>query len=402
MRKLLILSFLLCFYSKSFSQIAFEKGYLINESDHRIECEIKNLDWKKNPTQFEYKLPSSQEIKIGNLESVKEFGINGLLKYIKATVELDESSSSLNAMSKDMNPSFQSKEVFLNVLVEGKATLYSYENQVVKRYFYSISGADPKQLIYKKYKVNERVGENNQFRNQLTFDLSCVSINSPMELEYTQSDLGKYFIEYNQCSNSQYETFKKRESNLFHLSVRPGISSNSLKIENSQSSYGEIDFGESMDFRLGLEAEFILPHDKNRWGVIVEPTYRYYKSEENITTVNTNEDYLVSIEYTSIELPIGFRHYFLLNERSKLFINLSYVIEFGSGSLIEFERFDGAQPTPLETHSAGNFAMGAGFKYLDKLNFELRAHTNRDVLGTYNNWSSQYQSFNFIIGYSLF
>lgn len=403
MRKLLILSFLLCFYFKSFSQIKFEKGYLINESDQRVECEIKNMDWKKNPTQFEYKLPSSQEIKIGNLEFVKEFGVNGSFKYIRAKVEIDESSSSLNAMSEEMNPQFRLKVVFLQALVEGKATLYSYENQAVKRYFYSTDDLTPKQLIYKKYKVNGRVGENNQFRNQLTFDLTCSSTNSPMNLEYTQSVLGKYFMEYNKCNDSPSVTYKKsNQSGLINLSLRPGISSNSLKIENFESSYGEIDFGRSIDFRFGIEAEFLLPNDKNRWAAIIEPTYRYYSSEETIKTINSDEDYLVSINYTSVELPIGFRRYFLLNEKSKLFVNLSYVIEFGSGSLIEFKRADGAEPTPLETHSAGNFAMGAGLKFMDKLSVELRAHSNREILGTYNNWSSQYQSFQFILGYSLF
>lgn len=403
MKKILTLAICLLFSAHSYSQITFEPGYIINESNERIECEIKNIDWKKNPTQFEYKIPSSEEVLIGNLQMVKEFGINNTSRFIKSNVEIDESSSSLSSMAQEMDPVFESKVLFLKTLVEGKASLYSYENKSVKKYFYSVDGSDPKQLVYKKYKINDRVGENNEFRNQLASNLSCSSGDLPTQLGYTQGELEKYFIKFNQCSNSPYSTFdKKDKKELIHVALRPGLSMNSLKIENSTSTFGKIDFGSSMSFRIGLETEFLLPSNKNKWAVILEPTYQNFKSEKSIKSSGVNESYNVTVDYKSIELPIGFRHYFYLNQKSKLFINLSYLIEFGTGSTIDFIRSDGAKPSPLETHSSGNFALGGGFKYLDKLSLEVRAHSNRDILGTYNNWSSDYKSLNFIIGYSIF
>ena len=41
---------------KGFSQIKFENGYFINNSDEKIECLIKNKDWDDNPVKFNYKL----------------------------------------------------------------------------------------------------------------------------------------------------------------------------------------------------------------------------------------------------------------------------------------------------------------------------------------------------------
>ena len=38
------------------AQISFEKGYYIDNSNQKVDCLIKNVDWKNNPTSFEYKL----------------------------------------------------------------------------------------------------------------------------------------------------------------------------------------------------------------------------------------------------------------------------------------------------------------------------------------------------------
>lgn len=53
MKKLLFVV-ILCSYSFTFSQIRFEKGYLINNQDVKSEVLIKNEDWTLNPTEFFY------------------------------------------------------------------------------------------------------------------------------------------------------------------------------------------------------------------------------------------------------------------------------------------------------------------------------------------------------------
>ena len=73
-----------------------------------------------------------------------------------------------------------------------------------------------------------------------------------------------------------------------------------------------------MNGRFGVETEFILAFNKNKWGVTIEPTYQYYKSEKKPSDVEAK------LNYTSVEIPIGIRHYFYLSEKSKIFINASY------------------------------------------------------------------------------
>ena len=54
MKNLLVISFLF-YLTFSYSQITFEKGYFISNDGIKTECFIKNLDWRNNPTEFEYK-----------------------------------------------------------------------------------------------------------------------------------------------------------------------------------------------------------------------------------------------------------------------------------------------------------------------------------------------------------
>lgn len=96
-----------------YSQISYEKGYYIDNSGQKTECLIKNNDWLRDPTDFKYKLSESDDIKTNDLESVKEFGIYGITKYIRATVEMDISTENINDMDNDLNPKFQKNTAIL-------------------------------------------------------------------------------------------------------------------------------------------------------------------------------------------------------------------------------------------------------------------------------------------------
>ena len=82
MKKQLLFLLITILSFNCYSQISFEKGYYIDNSNQKTNCLIKNIDWKNNPTQFEYKLSENSESKKKTIESIKEFGINNISKYI--------------------------------------------------------------------------------------------------------------------------------------------------------------------------------------------------------------------------------------------------------------------------------------------------------------------------------
>jgi hypothetical protein len=391
-----------------YSQMVFENGYFINESNQKVDCLIKNIDWKNNPTDFEYKLSQKADIKKADIQIVKEFGINGVSKYIRALVKLDRSGDNVNdELSTDRNPIFNEEQLFLKVLIEGKASLFLYEDGNLKRLFYKMADSEVKQLVYKVYLTKENdLARNNHFRQQLFLDLKCqdIRMNEIERIGYNERDLCRFFVRYNECDNSQYVNFEaKQKKDLFNLTIRPGINISSLSIQNSIAAPRDTDFSTSYNFRFGVEAEFILPFNKNKWSLIIEPTYQYFKSEITTKTSNVPGGMLTAnVDYKSIELPFGIRHYFFLKNGFKIFTNASYIIDFSSKSSIPFIRSNGSELSSLDVKSRNNLAIGIGCKHKDKYSLEMRYQTNRNILDGYTYWNSDYKTVSVIFGYSFF
>ena len=392
-KQLLFLLTILSF--NCYSQISFEKGYYIDNTNQKINCLIKNIDWKNNPTDFEYKLSENSESKKAILETIKEFGIDNISKYVRSTVNIDRSSEKINNLSNDKNPIFKEEKLFLKVIVEGKAILYQYVDGNLKRYFYNKQNSNIEQLIFKRYKTNEnKVGKNNRFRQQLFVDLKCPNFKTSkiQNLKYKKNSLVQFFTEYSECHNHELINFEpKQKRDLFNLTIRPRINSSSLTIKNSLSDSRNIDFENNIGFGFGLEAEFILPFNKSKWSIIIEPTYQSYRSQKT-----------TNVDYSSIEIPLGLRHYFFLNNSSKIFINTSYIVDLSLKSSIEFTRNDGSKLNSLNIKTRPNIGFGIGYKQNDKYSVEMRYQIGREVLSDYIIWNSEYKTLSIIFGYSLF
>ena len=374
------------------SQISYVEGYFINDSNQKIDCLIRNIDWKNNPVEFEYKISEQAKKETLTIDSVKEFGIDNVSKYIRFDVNIDRSSNHQNHLSNDKNPIFKKEKLFLKVLIEGEASLFLYKDKSLTRYFYKTSQLDIMQLIFKEYKTPEnKIATNNEFRRQLYNNLKCsdISLVDLKHIDYEKKTLLKFFNKYNRCNNSEFVNFEEKvKSDLFNLNIRPGINSSSLFIKNSAISSGSTDYDNELAFRIGLEFELIMGFNKNKWAVIIEPTYQYYKAEDKVIT-NLNN---TNVDYKSFELPIGVRHYLFLNNNSKIFINGSFIYDFVFNSKVRY----------LDASSSVNLAMGVGYNYNKKYSVEFRYHTNRNILTDYVAWSSDYKTISIIFGYTIF
>ncbi len=408
MRKLsLILGLIIILSINSNSQTLFESGYFINESGKKKICLIKNIDWLNNPTNFEYKLSNSSHIQTATIDSIKEFAIDGVSKYVRATVDLDKSSDMLDELSTERNPIFEKKKLLLKVLIEGKASLYSYVKGNSRIFFFKTNNMDFNQLIYKRYLIDGKIRQNNLFRQQLYNHLKCQAI-SQKEIKtakYHKNSLLQLFEKYNEYSQSDYHKFENQHrKDLFNLSVIASINSNNLYIKNLLTEEKTINLDNKINLKFGFETEFILPYNKNKWGIVIQPSYQHYSSDK-LTQNNYGYDGamdLTKIEYKSIELPIGLRHYLFLNNDSKIFVNILYELDFTSNSSILIDRGYSSIHNSLEVKSGTNLAFGVGFKYLNKLSVELRYKTERELLGEYLYWKSGFETFSLLLGYTIF
>jgi hypothetical protein len=397
-----LLSVLLAFITlHSFSQISFEKGYFIDNNNQRVECFIKNTDWKNNPKEFEYKFEADSMSQKGNLNTVKEFGVTGFSRYVRADTKIDISPTAYDHLSRDRNPEWSQEKLFLKVLVDGKAVLYYYEKNGLVRFFYSVSDTSINQLIYKEYFVaNDQVAENFKFREQLWTDVRCPNTTASIvdQLNYRKSDLKNYFIKYNKDNNIIPGIYEKKEGkDAFHLKITPGFCYSSLIISNTVYDNYNTKFNNQLNFRMGLEGEYILPFNKNKWGVIFEPTFQYFNAKVEKSNAN------VTLHFNAIEFPIGCRYYFFLNKELKLFANAMYIpnLSFGFNSTFVYQStISSVSQTTIELKGGQSLAFGGGIGY-KKFSAELRYYTDRDIFSDYQSWYIDYQKYMLILGFRI-
>jgi len=405
-KKILFLLLFAILSIKSFSQIIYERGYFIDNLNLRTECLIRNVDWKNNPTKFNYKLALDSIVQIVDIKNVKEFGIYDASKYIRALVDIDRSSENINNLGTDRNPTYQKEQLFLKILVEGLATLYVYEGENITRFFFKVNNSEINQLVYKKYLYENQVLQNNSFRQQLVnnFKSQQISPYDVVNLRYSKTDLEKFFIKYNKVMDSEYTNYNlKQKRDLFNLTIRPGLNLSHLSIENTMSDFWNNDYGNEINFRFGVETEYIFPFNKNKWSIIIEPTFQYYYSDSKKETNELSGGFRITkVNYQSFELPVGLRHYFYLNDKSKIFANISYVIDFSYKSSVRLTRLDGSLISSLDITSRPNLSLGIGYKYKNRLSLEIRQQTKRQILSDYNYWKTNYGTMSIILGYTLF
>jgi len=407
-----LLSLFLLFSISCLAQISYEEGYFTdNEGDTTI-CFIQNEDWINNPIDFQFKQALSSASQSADISSIKEFGIPGKIKYVRSLVKIDRSSDKLGFLSETRAPEFQEEQLFLEELLQGNARLYRYRDENLIRYFYSVDEQAIEQLIYKRYTLSKgsNVGINRTFQEQLRRDLSCHhdKIRAVEKVKYLKKDLVKYFTDYNACQGSNYQLNDRKKDNignLFNLYLKGGLRQSSLFIDHLQSNSRDVEFGNQLGLRLGIEAEFILPFLNNKWAVTLESNYNTFKSETEITYLRTaaiTRSTIVSVNYKAIDNPIGLRYFIFFNEQSKLFVGANYVFSASLGENILAER---RSVVDLDIDSiflvSNNFGLSVGYNHLDKYNIELKYEFQRNFL-SYLYWSSKYSNITLSAGISIF
>ena len=366
-----LLFLLLTFFTTAFSQIRFEKGYLINNQNEKSEVLIKNDDWSLNPTEFTYKKSDDGAEMKGKMNDVTEFGVYNFSKYVRFNGPIDQSTEDLQILDGNKNPKWVEKTVFLKQLAEGKRNLYTFSDSKVHRFFFSEEDGPIKQLIYKKYFAygdNSNVYTNNEFRSQIATSFGDEETRKKIDnLTYKNEFLTAIFKKFNGGENS--ELVSDRAKSTFNFYLKGGISFTSAKLNIEDGSPVNVDFASKISPKFGVELEYVLPFRKNKWSVFLEPTYQTYKQ----TGKNfTNNDAMIS--YNVIELPVGVRHYFFIDQNSRIFLEaVATLAELKIGD--NFIRYGIPGTTAEKIFDLGsqiNISGGIGYSYNNKYSVSAR------------------------------
>jgi hypothetical protein len=389
------------------SQVQYEKGYFLDNNKNKTECLIRFLDWDNNPEKFEYKLNEGEDSKTGDVNSISKLEIYNKVIYMAASVDIDINTSTSNELNNNAELELTKKRIFLQLLVEGKANLYHYVDANSRRFYYQI---DENQIILLEYKEyineNNKIAKNENYKGELWNNLKCSSLKlkSVNKARYNQADLISILETYNTCENELTYTFKKvKRKDVFNLTIRPGLNFTSIDLDNpgtNQILTRDLKYDQETSLRIGLQLEYILPTKRRKWAVTLEPTYNYYKTEKTYNTTpnsNSGQSVTASADYSSVEIPIGIRHYSLLNEDSKLFISGAYVLDISLKNDIVF-----SESVKYEGDTGNNLAFGLGYVFKDKYSIEARLNTSRELLKNFDEESADFKGFSLIFGYTIF
>lgn len=385
----------LCIGFRSIAQIEFEKGYFITNDGQKVTCLIKNKDWENNPVKFEYMLNKNSNILTNTIEDVQEFGIDNFSRFERHEVAIDKSTNDLTYLSKVRTSTYVKETLFLKLLVEGKANLLLYKEGNLVRFFYKKENSKIKQLEYKIYETtNGRVAKNYNFRYQLSQDVSCDNLKTD-RLKYTKKEIVNYFMQFNNCNGKQIalDFTKKATKSDINIRLKGGIGLGSFELYSFKMySNDETDvFNPNIQYKLGVETEYVFPFQKNKWATFAMLSFQNYNASNN------KGNYSQKINYTSTQLVMGARHYLFLKNQSKLFASTGIILDFPLNPSFALTPY-----VDLEFNFDINFFMGLGYVLNDKITLEVQYLFSRNSLSYYESYGSNFNSFGILMGYTLF
>ena len=214
-----------------------------------------------------------------------------------------------------------------------------------------------------------------------------------------------FFKNYNECKSFSYKTFaSKRTKAAYHFNIIAGATFSKGTFtfpdpsigggipSSGSSNYLEEDDAKSESYEpsfiIGMEAEILLPFNKNKWSIFIAPNYQQSNFEMlNRPQKNVNLSKNASVSYSYIDIPIGVRHYFNLNENSQLFLDAAMgysVLLNAEESTYTKVNADTLYYTEIDNQdSVGtSFKIGVGYNVNKKYGFSLNYYPSKKLSRT--------------------
>ena len=373
-------------------------GYYITASGQRTEGYFKDT-YFQDETTLRFSATSGGKFEKLEPSMIQEYGIGQDYRFVKHTVQVDKAGIDGDQIGLNKEPSFETMTIFLNVLAEGDASLYSYTSNGVVKYFYDVKSRQVpvKQLVYRKYKATATAtAENNRFRQQLYADLQCASadeLNKYLNISYSKKDIIPLIKLYNDCKKFSTKTYRNdsgKPAKLYY-NVYAGVYNATYNIEGLTNP---IEADNSIGFTGGIELSYVFPSQK--LGLFFRGEYETLSATSSVDVGSrfgpTVTTYSYNSDLKNINLFLGPRYFIPLGERSKLSIDASLMASFVKGFVTQdtsIDYNDGSEVLTSRTlqlpfEDAIALSVGAGYIFNNKFTAELRLDTNRNYFGDTN------------------
>lgn len=383
MKKIISFFLFLSLQTLIYSQTKYLPGYFVNNFHDTIRCFIQFEEWKNNPDNFNYKLLQGSEKQTITIKDVSSFEIINKVKFIRATVNVDMSNENLNNLSKKPAPEWENKTVFLLYLVEGKANLYIYETDIIRRLFYNIDSSNIKQLIYKSYFDDDKhIHYNEEFKKQLIQDLNCnqQTFNYVKTIQFSSISLITFFELFNECNKSNtikhYKNFSASQD-FYKIGIGSSISNIHIYREGIEEVTYDIKTANKPRISFLYEYENILPYRNKHFAIFLQTEFNMLnESFSHIYFAKTD----FKVRYYAISPNLGLRYYFNIKNNfsvnSSIFVSPTSLLLFKSG--IQFDEYQANKFT-----SRGYYGFSIGIvkdKYSISYSYTSLQRINNDFV----------------------
>lgn len=383
MRILTLLTVLFCAVS-SYAQDL--KGYYVTESGQTVNGFFEKGDFNDN---LSLKFKETPAVSAQNLPSdVVGYGIEDLnLKYEKHVVKLDVSKK----RSRFRDPEWGTKTIFLNVIVSGNASLYSYTEEDEVKYFFTTQEkkGEVEQLINKKYYVSDaETAVNQAYRQQLYVSVNCKNektVSKFVGVQYDKAVLRDLFVEYNKCMGSDSKVYIAKTGAGFKFTAFAGMNSTMFGVTDTERP---ADKGSDINYAFGAEVAYRFSTQVSE--IFFRAEYETLNGSVEGRIDNIYNHIITTYDFSGSALNTyyGYRYNFILSQKNKLYLEGSVCLSFPSGDVkqnITIYPTSEGDPYPELSHNYSWRTIacadfGIGYVFDKRYGISLRYSTKRDFL----------------------
>ncbi len=338
MSRFCLLILLTLVVSKASGQVSFTEGYYIINSDTLSGFVEERESYLNDKLKFRKKMDGETTSYLKTSVSVIYLSSLNQL-YIKRTVDIDKKPFKVGELEENFSKKIVTETVFLKYLVQGKIDLLRYADEDSRVHYFYKNKQEIKELNQVRFKdKNGRMIEFPEYKQQIK-NLFSDCVNQNLEpTSFSQKELEKIFIKYNECGG-QNVSQKKKSTSKTSLSIVTGFSNNRLSYEGSDyvgliaqiPNYTPttnyligiaLNFSKRKASPLGLSLELLI---KNAGQYVASPQdpiiLRTYDVNMNFTYSNLNTNFQYSFLRNSKIVPYlkgGIGVSYLLNSTSRI------------------------------------------------------------------------------------
>jgi hypothetical protein len=264
----------------AYSQQNFIPGYVVTLQGDTLKGSVDYRNWDRNPNKIVFR----QEGKTTSIQfsppDIKSFEANNEV-YVSATVKTDISPRNLNNVYHEDGLTTKMDTVFLQVIISGTKSLYSYKSKIGIDNFYVKDKTIFELLQYNIFRshVDSRIHFNKRYIGQLTLYFNNdPSIRKKLKrTEYTKTSLKNLFLTYYKQSSTTPKFQKKTDEASIEYGIVAGVTSTSVTFGGDYIPYlGNTGTHQTTSPSGGLYLDLILARSQGKWSVYNEIVYNSF------------------------------------------------------------------------------------------------------------------------------